>query len=199
MALHCTSASHTPSLALTYVRTCARQFLFAVAARVDVGVCVLSLLSIYLSLPRPLRLVMAQQSITSFFSGASAGAHISTSYSPSESQAVGLCLPSRSDAESDGSKVQLERSGRPDIGTVLKHGMSVEEVNLAVAALSRGQKYELLFRHISPPAVLPATHSHGCNRRFNPKWLKKYSWLVYSPTCDGIFCGACALLCSKQQ
>ena len=35
---------------------------------------------------------------------------------------------------------------------------------------------------------------HGCNRRFNTKWLQKYPWLRYSPKLDAVLCGACALL-----
>ena len=86
-----------------------------------------------------------------------------------------------------------------DIGLIIRTGMSVKEVSTTVAALSRGKKYELLFRHISPPAVLPATHSYGCKRNFNTDWLNKYPWLMYSPANDGVYCAPCAPLCSEQN
>lgn len=36
----------------------------------------------------------------------------------------------------------------------------------------KGEKYELLFRHISLPALLPTTYSYGCSRKFKTEWLK---------------------------
>ena len=38
-----------------------------------------------------------------------------------------------------------------DIGIIVKPGMTIEKVSIAVAALSRGEKYEFLFRHVSLP------------------------------------------------
>ena len=71
--------------------------------------------------------------------------------------------------------MEVSESPALDIGHIVKLGMSVENISAAVAGLSRGKKSELLFRHVSPPIVLPATYSHGCNRRFNPNWLQKYA------------------------
>ena len=89
--------------------------------------------------------------------------------------------------------------GRPfDVGLTIKIGMSVKEVSTAVSALSGGEKYKLLFRHTSPPTVLPSTRSYGGNRKFNTDWLTKYSWLVYSPANDAVYCAPCALLCSEK-
>lgn len=48
-----------------------------------------------------------------------------------------------------------------------------------------------MFHHIAPPAVFPSTFSHGCQRKFR---LEKYSWLLYSPNLDGVFCGPCSIL-----
>ena len=86
-----------------------------------------------------------------------------------------------------------------DIGLIIRSGMSAKEVSTAVTALSRGEKYRLLFKHISPPNVLPGTLSYGCKRKFNSDWLNKYPWLVYSPANDGVYCAPCALLCSEQN
>ena len=44
-----------------------------------------------------------------------------------------------------------------DIDLNIKLGMPLKEVSAAVSALSRGVKYNLLYRHISPPSVLPTT------------------------------------------
>ena len=95
------------------------------------------------------------------------------------------------DIESD-----TQSTARPiDIGLVIKPGMSVKEVSTTVAALTRGEKYELLFKHVSPP---PSTQSYGCKCKFNIEWLSKYQWLVYSPASDGVYCASCALLCSDH-
>ena len=77
--------------------------------------------------------------------------------------------------------------------------MAIKEVSTAVTALSRGEKYKLLFRHVSPPTFLPSTKSYGCKHKFNTNWHKKYQWLVYSPAVDGVYCAPCALLCSEQN
>ena len=62
------------------------------------------------------------------------------------------------------------------------------------SSLSNAENYSLLFEHVKPPLTLPTTFSHGCNRRFNTKWLQKYPWLKYSSKLDVVLCGACALL-----
>ena len=75
-----------------------------------------------------------------------------------------------------------------DIGNVI-HLVSTD-----ASSLSNAEKYSLLFEHVAPPLTLPTTFSHGCNRRFNTKWLQKYPWLRYSPKLDAVLCGAGALL-----
>ena len=90
--------------------------------------------------------------------------------------------------------VQPEEQSSHDIGRVVKLGLSASEVSSAVEILSTGQKYGLLFKHTLPPAVLPATRSYGCNRRFNKDWLAKYPWLVYSTAVDGVYCAPCAIM-----
>ena len=62
------------------------------------------------------------------------------------------------------------------------------------SSLSNAEKYSVLFEHVTPPLTLPTTFSHGCNCRFNTKWLQKYPWPRYSPKLDAVLCGACALL-----
>lgn len=83
-----------------------------------------------------------------------------------------------------------------DIGALLDPASckSIESVCQAVSTLSSDDKYNLLYHHIEPPTVLPATLSRGSNRKFNISWLKKYPWLLYSPKLDGVFCGPCSLL-----
>ena len=39
-----------------------------------------------------------------------------------------------------------------DVGVIVQPGMTIKKVSTAVAAFSRGEKYELQFRHVSPPA-----------------------------------------------
>ena len=75
-----------------------------------------------------------------------------------------------------------------DIGNVI-HLVSTD-----ASSLSNAEKYSLLFEHVAPPLTLPTTFSHGCDHRFNTKWLQKYPWLRYSPKLDVVLCGACALL-----
>ena len=86
-----------------------------------------------------------------------------------------------------------------DIGNIIKPSKSNDEICLSIRSLSISEKYSLLFQHVKPPTVLPATFSHGCNRKFNNDWLTKYPWLKYSPKLDAVFCGPCAVLLDDSR
>ena len=81
-----------------------------------------------------------------------------------------------------------------DLGLILKSHSSS-----SISRLTPGEKYGLLFRHVSPPWVFPTTHKYGCNRRFNAEWLKKISWLIYSPAVGGVFYEPCAVLLGETE
>ena len=85
-----------------------------------------------------------------------------------------------------------------DIGLIIRTGMSAKEATMTVAVLLRAEKYGLLFKPISPPNVMPGTHSYNCKRKFNMDWLNKYLWFVYS-LYDGVYCAPCTLLSSEQN
>ena len=86
-----------------------------------------------------------------------------------------------------------------DIGNLLHPTKSFNDICSTLDDLSNARKYSLLFQHVSPPDTLPRTFLHGCYRKFNISWLKKYPWLRYSPTLDAVFCGTCALLLQKDK
>ncbi len=44
---------------------------------------------------------------------------------------------------------------------------SMDEICQLVSNLSVDEKFSLLFQHVTPPAVLPFTFSHGFQRRFS--------------------------------
>ena len=92
-----------------------------------------------------------------------------------------------------GSKISI------DIGNIIKPSKSNDEMCLSVRRLGNSEKYFLLLQHVKPPTVLPATFSHGCNRKFYNDWLTKYPWLKYSPKLDAVFCGPCAVLLDDSQ
>ena len=88
-----------------------------------------------------------------------------------------------------------------DLGTIIKPGMSCDEISNHILALSQGQKYKLLIDHFIPSKKykFPKKFDHGCNRSFQLKWLDKYSWLVYSKELDGGFCKFCALFAKDRN
>lgn len=55
--------------------------------------------------------------------------------------------------------------------------------------------------HFEPPPThtFPIEVTRGISRAFRYAWLKKYSWLVYSPSLLGGFCKACALFVLPEQ
>ena len=103
-----------------------------------------------------------------------------------DSQSRSVLSSSRTETESPSSLPISQPCN--DIGNV------IHLVITDASSLSNAEKYSLLFDHVKPPLTLPTTFSHGCNRRFNTKWLQKYPWLRYSPKLDAVLCGACALL-----
>lgn len=55
--------------------------------------------------------------------------------------------------------------------------------------------------HFVPPAnyTFPSVYMNGCKREFKSSWLKKYNWLVYSPSLDGVLCLHCALFSDHRK
>ena len=76
-----------------------------------------------------------------------------------------------------------------DVGLFIKPNMTTAELNNAVKSLDKDQVYKLIKHHFVPSETFPfpKEYSAGCNRCFQAKWLKKYSWLVYSKVLDGGF------------
>ena len=91
--------------------------------------------------------------------------------------------------------------GLGDIGRYINSEMTTKEVEDTVIALSRGQKYELLTQHFSPPShyKFPGTYENGCLRSFNYEYFKNRPWLKYSPHLDAAFCVPCALFVSNRS
>ena len=88
-----------------------------------------------------------------------------------------------------------------DSGVLLNATLSPEEVEARITQFSSGEKYEYLTSHFVPPAnyTFPSVYMNGCNREFKSSWLKKYNWLVYSPSLDGVLCLHCALFCDNRK
>ena len=76
-----------------------------------------------------------------------------------------------------------------DVGLFIKPNMTTAELINAVKSLDINQVYKLIKHHFVPSETFPfpEEYSAGCNRCFQAKWLKIYSWLVYSKVLDGGF------------
>ena len=111
-------------------------------------------------------------------------------------------LPSGEDEESEelilSSHSSSEEVVSHDIGSLITATTTTSMICSALDTLSNGDKYSLLFEHVSPPTILPKTYSHGCNRKFNTTWLEKYPWLRYSRKLDAVFCGPCSILLALE-
>ena len=71
--------------------------------------------------------------------------------------------------------------------------------------LTVGQNYHLIKSHVVPPInyKFPTRFLHQCRRGFQSRYLSEYSWMVYSPSVDGVFCKHRALMmpmhCRKHK
>ena len=62
--------------------------------------------------------------------------------------------------------------------------------------LTSDQRFQMLTNRYTPPPnfQFPGTaDKRGSQRRFQPSWLQRYSWLQYSVQADGGFCVPCML------
>jgi len=95
--------------------------------------------------------------------------------------------PSTSESANTAASEEINNNGivECDIKKLLHNGVNLK-------TLSRENKYTIL-KHKPNPSVYPWTHCHGSTsyRQFQPKWVKQYTWLHYSPQVDGVFCKAC--------
>ena len=89
-----------------------------------------------------------------------------------------------------------------DIGKLLT---TSEKFASSAIKLPAGQKYHLIKSHFVPPInyKFPTRFLHQCRRGFQSQYLSEYSWMVYSPSVDGVFCKHCALMipmhCRKDK
>ena len=92
-----------------------------------------------------------------------------------------------------------------EINDIGKFSTTSEKFGSSVNKLPVGQKYHLIKSHFVPPInyKFPTRFLHQCRRGFQSRYLSEYSWMVYSPSVDGVFCKHCALMipmhCRKDK
>ena len=92
-----------------------------------------------------------------------------------------------------------------EINDIGKFSTTSEKFGSSVNKLPGGQKYHLIKSHFVPPInyKFPTRFLHQCRGGFQSRYLSEYSWMVYSPSVDGVFCKHCALItpmhCRKDK
>ena len=109
------------------------------------------------------------------------------------------CVSDNSSMETAASSSNLDLDGNGridscsqeshDLGLFIKPNMTTAELINAVKSLDKNQVYKLIKHHFVPSETFPfpKEYSAGCNRCFQAKWLKIYSWWLYSKVLDGGF------------
>ena len=92
-----------------------------------------------------------------------------------------------------------------EINEIGKFLTTSEKFASSANKLTVGQKYHLIKSHFVPPInyKFPTRFLHQCRRGFQSRYLSEYSWMIYSPSVDGVFCKHCALMlcmhCRKDK
>ena len=92
-----------------------------------------------------------------------------------------------------------------DINDIGKLSTTSEKFASFAYKLPVGQKYHLIKSHFASPIKyqFPTRFLHQCRRGFQSRYLSEYSWMVYSPSVDGVLCKHCALMipmrCRKDK
>ena len=85
---------------------------------------------------------------------------------------------------------------RQEINDDGKFSTTSEKIGSSANKPPVGQKYHLTKSHFVPPITykFPTRFLHQCRREFQSRYLSEYSWMVYSPSVDGVFCKHYALM-----
>ncbi|PFX19098.1 hypothetical protein AWC38_SpisGene16507, partial [Stylophora pistillata] len=92
-----------------------------------------------------------------------------------------------------------------EINDIGKFSTTSAKFGTSANKLPVGQKYHLIKSHFVPPInyKFPTRFLHQCRRGFQSRYLSEYSWMVYSPSVDGVFCKHCDLMipmhCRKDK
>uniref|UniRef100_A0A1X7TKE6 TTF-type domain-containing protein n=1 Tax=Amphimedon queenslandica TaxID=400682 RepID=A0A1X7TKE6_AMPQE len=82
-----------------------------------------------------------------------------------------------------------------DIGQLLETHRNIHTSNISRDYIFRILKREPDFNPLPYPRTRQST---GCNRHFQPTWMKKFPWLDYSHHVDGVFCRACVFFAPDE-
>ena len=68
-------------------------------------------------------------------------------------------------------------------------------------SLTDADKLSALENHFKPSKTyrFPVRVEYGKKRSFNPNWMDKHNWLVYSPSKDGVYCKVCAIFGATES
>ena len=88
-----------------------------------------------------------------------------------------------------------------DFGNVIKALMAPQEVEVAIGAMTSGEKYKYLTNNFKPSEdyLFPTVHINGCNHQVRVAWQNTYPWFVHSLELDGGFCLSCALFSTERE
>ena len=88
-----------------------------------------------------------------------------------------------------------------DFGTIYSCSKAPNDFIAAIQGLSSTERYSLLKCHVVPPNdyIFPLSSFGKSKRKFQPKWLTKNTWMVYSAGVDGVFCKYCALFSDSRH
>lgn len=142
------------------------------------------------------------QSINNFFSKISNDGYVpAPKIAKTSDPEVKAEVIEKSFSTSEATDIQAFSSAKDPVIIFNQHTFDIEKISSMFGQnIDNDLKVKILRSTLIPAKnySYPKTICGNQTRKFTPEWLKKYSWLAYSQSSDGVFCKTCVIFLYSQ-